>query len=455
MPKKRHPLIEQLDAELRDVVSACHPADRASPLGRAGGVRAVTRRKFIAGMGAGTGLLLPMFRNMMPEAMGQSAGRKRIIFYAGAVSASEPHFPKSDGSGGLLMTEGFQPLAPYRDEMLFLRGLNAPWQPQLHGPDWFTTGRDGTPGGITLDRYIAREIGQSDPVASIQLALHGCLSVSADGPGQVFPAEADPVQAYANIFGAAVMMGEEDPGAAAAKLLSERRSLLDFVRDDVSRMESRLAGAEREKLQQYLTSLRDMEGELSNLVDGQTNQSAECSDLGPPSAQGRASQAASEELIAAHVEVAVNAILCGMTSVAVLQKNCSGTYGWLGGIGNHTMWHESAFQQKVTYYNYHSGNLAKIRARLGEVTEGDGTVADNTLIVYFERSGIHHHNGQSDSFLMTIGDMGGYFNTGRHLTFDGHYVNDGFISIANAMGIDTNTYGDPNLASGPLPGLTA
>lgn len=77
------------------------------------------------------------------------------------------------------------------------------------------------------------------------------------------------------------------------------------------------------------------------------------------------------------------------------------------------------------------------------------------MIVYFERSGIHHHDGQGDSFLLTVGNPGGHFRTGRHLTFNGHNVNDAFVSVINAMGVDTDTFGDPNLVKGPLPGLAA
>jgi hypothetical protein len=409
-------------------------------------------------MGAGAGLLLPMFRTMLPEALGQDPDRKRIFIYAGAVSAAEGNFPTSDGSDGIVVGDSFSPLEPYRDELLFLRGLNVPWDRQQHGPDWFMTGTDGRPGGITMDRFLSREIGSKDPVGSLQLALHGCnsvnASVSADGPGQVFPAEPDPIKAYADIFGNAVMMEGTDRVAAMEQLLAERRSLLDFVRDDIGRAQTQLAGPEREKLEQYLTGLRDLEAELENFAEAQGMQDAGCSELSLPDVP-RASQTASEELQSAHVEVAVNALLCGMTRVAVLHKNCSASYPWLSGIGVHNTWHSGSTEGRAPYFRYHSGNLARVRERLGEVSEGNGTVADSSLIVYFERSGIHHHDGQSDSFLLTVGSVGGYLQTGRHLTFDGHNVNDAFVSIINTMGVDTDTFGDPNLATGPLPGLAA
>lgn len=417
----------------------------------------ISRRSLLLKVGAGAGLLLPIWRTMIPEAMGQESSRKRILFYAGAVSASENHFPKSGGGDSLSLTDGFSALQPYRDEMLFMRGMDVPWHKQLHGPDWFLTGREGTPGGITLDRYIAKEIGNQDPVPSIQLALVGCNSVnnsvSADGRGQVFPAQTDPVKAYANIFGAG-LMNSGGGDSTAARLLDERKSLLDFVREDIGKMKSKLAGPEREKLDQYLSSLRDMEGNLSNLVKSQEGGGSNaCGNPEAPASFGKPGQKANTAFIDAQIDIAVNALTCGMTSVAVLHKNCSAIYP--GGVGEHNLWHGSNNKQKTQYYQYHTGNLAKIRKRLGEVSDGGGSVADKSLIVYFERSGIHHHNGQGDSFLMTIGRAGGYLNTGRHLTFKGRRINDGFISIANAMGVNTNTFGDPKLARGPLPGLTA
>lgn len=416
----------------------------------------LARRRFITGVGAGAALLLPMFRTMLPEALGQEKQRKRLLVYAGAVAAHESLFPTSGAGERLVISEGFSPLDPYRDEMLFLRGLDAPWDKQQHGPDWFMTGVDGRPGGITLDRYIAKETAGEDPVRSIQLALTSCpapyASVSADGKGQVFPAQQDPVKAYADLFGWRDIGAEgADPTAAAAEALAERKSLLDFVRDDIRRMQTQLASPESTKLDQYLTGLRDLEMALENLAQARRTLGGACSEV----EQLVTGKPDTEQLISTQIDVAVNALICGMTRVAVLHKNCYDSYEHLGGVGGHEMWHEYWSEPKVRYHKYHSGNLALVRKKLGQVTEGAGTVADSSLLVYFERSGINHHEGQHDSFIMTIGSLGGHLRTGRHLNFKGHNVNDAFISISNAMGVDTDTFGDPKLVKGPLPGLTA
>lgn len=295
---------------------------------------------------------------MLPEAMGQDSDRRRILIYAGAVSAAADNFPTSDGSGGLVVSDSFSPLAPYRDEMLLLRGLNVPWDRQQHGPDWFMTGTEGRPGGITMDRYLAREMGGGDPFSSIQLSLIGCpsgyTSVSADGAGQVFPSQSDPIKAYADIFGGAVMMDEPDRLTQTQQLLIERQSLLDFVRDDIGRMQTQLAGPEREKLDQYLTGLRDLEGELENLASGQASGAVECTELDLPGGLPGASQTASQDFMLAQVDVATNALLCGMTRVAVLQKNCSAGHPWLGGIGIHNTWHSGSTSQRAPYFQFHS-----------------------------------------------------------------------------------------------------
>lgn len=430
-------------------------------------MRSINRRKFLS-MGAGAGLLLPMWKTMIPEVLGQEEKRKRMIMYTGAISMDEREFPSTPNrTGPIALKNSFSALKPYESEMMFLRGLNCHWHKQQHGPDWSLTGRNGSPGGISIDRYIARAIGQSDPVLSVQLALAGCpsvnASVSADGSGKTFPAEPNPVNAYKKIFGGGISNIGSGEGAdpALLKLLAERRSGLDFITSDVKRLQGQLAAPERAKLEQYLSSFRDMERELSNLVQSQSNQvSSSCSNLSAPdnisnSAGNRSAY------FDAQISVATNALICGMTRVAVLHKNCSQSYP--GGVGDHNMWHDQNSSRTRTYYNYHIGKIASIRKKLGAVSEGGGSVADNSLIVYTERCGMKHHDGQGDSFLLTIGSAGGYFKTGSYHNFNDlsrsgynratRPFNDAFISIANGMGVNTNSFGDGS--KGPLPGLTA
>ncbi|MDZ7923409.1 MAG: DUF1552 domain-containing protein [Marinagarivorans sp.] len=406
------------------------------------------------------GLLLPMWRTMIPDVMGQESTRKRIVFYSGAVSSHPNHIPQNNG-GAIRLTPSFAPLAPYANEMMHIRGLRAPFNEDLHGPDWLFTAMQGksSPGGITLDRYIAREIGRSYPVLSLQLALIPCAasvaSVSADGKGQIFPAETNPINAYKNTFGSVMVGGGTGvPDPLLQKQLSERRSILDFITDDVKRTQAQLASPERAKLDQYLSSIRDMERELSNLVDSQGNKpSAVCSDVEQPNNPGITSSTNRSDFIDAQVSVAVNALICGMTSVVVLQKNCSATYP--GGVGNHTMWHDRVDSKMQTYFQFHTQKIANIRERLGSISEAGGTIADKSLIVYSERCGTTHHNGQNDMFLTTLGSAGGYFRTGTYHDFrnSGRHVSDGFVSIANAMGVKTNSFGEGS--KGSLPGLTA
>lgn len=108
-----------------------------------------------------------------------------------------------------------------------------------------------------------------------------------------------------------------------------------------------------------------------------------------------------------------------------------------------------------TYFRFHTGKIANIRERLGAVSDAGGSVADNSLIIYSERCGTSHHNGQNDMFLTTIGSAGGYFRTGTYHDFrgSGRHVSDAFVSIANAMGVNTSSFGEGS--RGPLPGLTA
>lgn len=427
----------------------------------------IRRRTFLSGLGLGAGahLLLPMFRSMLPEALGQPSPRKRLLIYAGDVAAKGGVFPTRAADGQLEISEAFSPLRPYRSEILFVGGLAGPFNRHQHGCDWFLSGTPGPKrdannygvGGITLDRYLAKQIGRGDPRDSINLSFYTLggtrgLSVSADGPNMVVPAELSPTKAYADIFGRGVMTDARE----TERLLARRRSLLDHVREDVSRLNGRLSAPERIKLEQYLTGLRGVETQLANVVAAAGNGEACGKGAQPdPALTYPTKQIADTRFMDAHMQIAVAALTCGLTRVAVLSAAYPVSHPFLGGgqVGSHDFWHAPSDSGATRYFQFHAGNLVKLRKALEQTRENDGTVADNTLILTFEKCGMSHHNGYDNLFLLLLGKLG-TFKTGRWVSGKGHAVNDAFTAILHAMGVKTDSFGDPRFNRGPMAELT-
>jgi hypothetical protein len=475
------------------------------------------RREILAGIGLWTGapLLGAICRTMTPEALGQPTTRKRLLLYMNVLSLGEdttngahlPSFiPSGNPDGSVnLGPGGFAALEPYRNEITFLRNLHGPFNQTGHNNIWMLTSAQipgltraqfdtasvpKPPHGISIDRLIAREIGKSDPHMSIHLSATGVGGSencqSADGPDQRFPMMKDPVTTYAELFGAGLPMVSGNDPAAIAAYLAKRRSLFDFLRADISKLNARLAAPERAKLAQYTDSIRAIEQRLASLENPANN--AACTKPAVPTAAGDTLIITYPQVdpgvAASMVDMATAALAGGLTRVAVISWEGQRGYSFLGDpfVGIHGMFHGLAQERRKPemplgemikrHHAYHAQNVATIRQRLGAVREGDKTVADNTLIGMLNTSGQYHHGGTSygGQFGLLLGSCGGYFKTGRFIKYPmaERSTSDLFVSIANAMGVPLTRFGqqetpDASVAlrlpigpvnKGPLPELT-
>lgn len=177
------------------------------------------------------------------------------------------------------------------------------------------------------------------------------------------------------------------------------------------------------------------------------------------------------------VDVGVNAMACGLTNVLSFPAY-RGRYDFLGvpygpgssHIAGHGMFHGDDPAYHLPYANFHAETILGIYQRLAAIPEGDGTMADNTVIVVSNTAGHQHHNGSDRTWLMLIGGLG-CFRTDSYITFPylERSINDAFITIAQALGVETDTFGQGTtegnvgihgkefmqpIIKGPLPNVT-
>ncbi|HEV8550657.1 MAG TPA: hypothetical protein VGQ57_16540, partial [Polyangiaceae bacterium] len=137
-------------------------------------------------------------------------------------------------------------------------------------------------------------------------------------------------------------------------------------------------------------------------------------------------------------------------------------YPWLNSMGEgHPLSHmdpadPDAHPQLVARAQWHSGLIARLYDKLAEITEGDGTAADNTLLVWcteVSEGNVHSHTNMP--FLLMGG--GWQFQTGRYLDCAGSTGNpshtDLLVTLQNAMGVDATTFGRAEYCDGPLKAL--
>ena len=239
--------------------------------------KAISRREMLRGTGAA--LALPLLDGMVPAltALSETAAKPAVRF--GAVYVPNGMVMQNWQPG----TEGaafdlppiMQSLAPFRDQLLVLSGLNSTPPPGMRGG---THSRAATkfltavhPGQfdeknapISMDQLAARELGRETPLASLELGLEGAnfagscdsggyscahsYTISWSSPSTPLPMEHNPRAVFERLFGDAE---STDPGARQARL-KEQSSILDSVRDDVARLQRELGPSDRLKVGAYL-----------------------------------------------------------------------------------------------------------------------------------------------------------------------------------------------------------
>lgn len=431
-------------------------------------MKLLDRRRLLQRLGAGLGasFLLPTARGLLREALGAAPARKRFIVfvYSNGLHATRYRSqPRSETDFDL--REIFKPLEPYKRDLLVMEPLFNPASVNLHGnyANALTVmGKSYSAfGGVSLDRYIAQKIGAGDPFSSTNLAhwyRNGAPHVSADGPDKPFPAEWNPLRAHQTMFAGG---GSGAPGKDAAALLAEDRSVLDALTADIGRLNGRLGGPERAKLDQYLASVRALETQMTGLVKAQGG----CGDPSAPTVAAAANDfkignEVLDEVIRAFVHVTFNAQACGLTRVSSISFSARGEphhlYRFLGDtIGHHKQCHDRNDPMIAKIDTYVVSQMAEMWRRLKTVPEGSGTMADNSLLLLVNTGGGVHHGGAGNHCLVTLGSAGGALRTGRYLSFanDKRCVSDVFCSLATAMGVPTSKFGDPAACKGPVPGL--
>ena len=423
------------------------------------------------GLGGAAALLGPLVGRLVSRARGEAPTRRLLFVLTDGNGWN--HQGGGDRDPALLdpsradgLPAVLDPLAPLAEKVTVLRRLYNPHGRNLHGNGWATLSVAPSdhrhPGGVSIDRFVAREVGGDDPFPSVALGLstrsdRAAVSTSADGPSRPFPAEASPARAFPRLFGAA---GSSEEALAA---LAEQRSVLDGLTDDVRRTESRLAGPERAKLEQMLGSLRDLEGQLAG-------RAAALMDRGVPGAPGESEAGLRGETVRDHVEVAAHAYAYGLTRVvhlSIFGRDAHNVgWGFLGFPGDahesvahvgHGYDRDRSTEAYEAIIRFKAAEIAHLFGRLAAEEDGDGTLADRAVALWVNSGGGKHHEGTSHIPLVLVGDAGGALRGGGQLRYGGGEVcvSQVFLSVARAMGSRAEVFGDPEHCPGPLADLKA
>lgn len=441
--------------------------------------RRVSRRGVLQGLalGGAATFLQPVAKGILRHASGQPPSQKRVLFVVLNNGDGEGRRPAARESGGIDF-KVWSPLARHESDITVVRNLYNPYGLGLHGSSWFLTAADPVgdaesrrPGGPSIDRVLGAQLQGMAPIRSINMGVWNSAasgSHSADGEGVVFP-KGTLLENYSRIFDLSGASAEE----TAARLQSSGR-LMDFVRADVAQVEREMVGRERERLQFYVQSINDLEDQMRALAAN----GARC---GAPPLNAADYEGPERNHLRADTatQFVTLALGCGYANVATM--DWQSVHRGDGGLafleddttGRHSMWHGDGTQERyAAWFGFHAEKIANMWDQLKAIPEGDGTAADNTLIVCLNRAGGRHHNGAWDGWALLIGNPGGALPTGQVIELPNarmetddlrlravsgetdraprigsdapvHSMNDFYIAIADAVGVSLDTFGDP------------
>ena len=360
--------------------------------------------------------------------------------------------------------EECQPIAPFKSEINFFTSFGMPLDgkgnvPHVTGDIALRTG--APPSGYgdfplpTLDVLIADAIGSNTRFRSLELAATGNPrdSLSARGTGNVNAPEIAPIGFYTRVFGSDFA----DPNKADFKpdpRLMLRQSVLSAVKEQTDDFVKPLGRADRARMDEYFTSIRQLEHQLDLQLQK------------PPPAEACAIPARPQDgPVGTDVELVVanHKLMSGLLAMALA---CDQTrvfnllYSWSQSMlrkngdsaTHHVLSHEepvdakAGFQTETAWFNIRSMEaLADFLTALHAIREGDRTLLDNTLVFAHSDTNYAKIHAIDSIPVMTIGKAGGRLKTGLHIDGAGDPVTRLGLTVQQVMGAPTDKWGRGSL----------
>jgi hypothetical protein len=427
-----------------------------------------SRRIFLKG--AGVVMTLPWLESVpvwgaaTPDAKGSSAVPKRFVVQFMGNGVNPEHWSARGEGAAMELSKSLEPLAPFKTRMNVINGLfNKPSTGVGIHPGMTGNILSGMPltkgavlrGGISVDQVLAARLGQDTVQPSLVLACEQPLTgyhetnfsmaysshiswQSADSP---VPTEVYPSLAFDSLF--------ENSGSRRLE------SILDRVSEEAAGLRRRISQGDRAKLDEYLTSVREVEQRAQRLRGEMGRASARAKDSGKPLVGMKRPDNGLPEDVREHMrlmcDIVALAIQTDKTRIATMLmcRDLSGLFYPFLGVqeSHHLASHRDYSDQYERITRHYVSQLAYLAGRLQAMPEGEGTVLDNTCLLWLSNmlSGSAHDNSRLP--VITLGALGGTLATGRVLNYqdkgdENRKLCSLYLSLMDRMGVRLERFGD-------------
>jgi hypothetical protein len=457
-----------------------------------------TRREFLrnTGLGAGALALGPVLGQLQARAAGVAPKTPRFVFVVESNGVRPEQLAPSgverksrrqqafNGPAEFLdvslkdreLPYSLQPIKKWKDKITIVQGLSGRVAGGGHSNNFMALGAFGSGRGQsgeskavlgpTIDGALAKHIGGIFPHIGLgiskRLENSVVYSISAIGKNKPLPIMVKPDQAMGTLFGS-VAEGN------AKKEFIAKRNLLEFLGEDIKRAERQLAGPEREQLSVYLETFGTLSDRQSRL-----NEIEHTLRKHAPTASDKYTSVVETDRLDAQFDIAAASLISGLTNVVTISSAagvrdfdiCFTGLGLKkgkhhtghGGSQNGMTWDETYDMIR----RFHFDLIARLAKKLDAVPEGDGTMLDNTVIVYLSDGAEGHHSRCWEWPFVMLGNAGGKLKTGRYVDYPGYgqlghrTTANLYTTLLNLAGSPAERFGmaDPNLKdldqTGPL-----
>ena len=429
---------------------------------------AIPRRTMLRGIGAA--LALPLLDSMVPALSAASKSAAKPINRFGVVYVPngmimKNYLPAAEGAAYEL-TPTLSALAPFREQVLVLSGLNCIPTPGRPGgahakastrfltdvsPPTSETWLDA---GISMDQILAQETGKHTQLASLELAIESGETAGACDTGFAcpytnticwksantpLPTQNNPRVVFERLFGDS---GSTDPKARLARF-RQQRSVLDSVTEEVAHLQGALPQSDRTKLTEYLDAIRGVEQRIQ-IAEEQSGQKV------PVVSHPAGIPANWEEHVKLIFDLQVLAYQCDLTRVITLMlghEHSGMTYAQIGvpdahhPISHHQ--HEPEKVAKVAKINaYHVKMFAYLLEKLRSTPDGDGTLLDHVTLIYGAGMADSNTHSPIDLPIILAGGGAGNLKGGRHIRFKDVPLANLHLTLLDHFGVRCDRIGD-------------
>ena len=419
----------------------------------------MTRRHFLRGLGVV--LPLPTLLQHASARPAQHTAKRMLLISNNLGVIPGPFFPKQTGFNYTL-SPLLKNLEAFRNEFTIFSGLSHPAVSGGHSTEncFLTGAKDPTGSGfrntVSLDQYAIEHLGQRTRFPTLNLGVNidrGNRSLSWSRDGALLPAEDKPSALFRKMF----IQGSPREIERRLHSLKERGSILDTLRADAKRLQTRSGHEDKFRLDQYFTSIRELEKGLIVAEEWETRPKPTINHPEPKDILDRArffpkldlmlrmARLAFENDSTRIVTLMVDAFATPVFEISDKEKSLTGYHD----LSHHGQSPEKIRQLEKTDHRQMQ-TLAALFKQLRETREHNGSLLDTTMVLYGSNMGdANVHNCDNLPILLA----GGRFKHGQHLAFDARNNQPLcrlFISMLQQMGIESDTFSSGH---GTLPGL--